>query len=205
MAEDKFEKSEVDEDTLLAVLADAQDALTERDIPFVLIGGIPSAVYGRPRATRDLDVLVKLEDKDEALQALADDGFDTDKKEPEWLYKAAKKDVLCDVIFRAEGDFYLDEEMIERAVVADYKGREVVLVPREDLILMKVVAHAEETSHYWHDALALLLSEEIDWDYLTQRARHGTKRLLSLLIYAQSSDFLVPDDVIQKLYKEVYQ
>ena len=205
MGEDKFEKTEVDEATLLAVLADAQDALKERDIPFVLIGGIPSAVYGRPRATKDLDLFVRPEDKDDALEALAEDGFDTDKKEPEWLYKAAKKDVLCDVIFRAEGDFYLDDEMIERAVTSDYMGTEVVLVPREDLIIMKVVAHAEETSHYWHDALALLLSGDLDWAYLVDRARHGTKRLLSLLIYAQSSDFLVPDDVITKLDRKVYE
>ena len=204
MAEDKFEKTEVDETTLLSVLSDAQDSLRERDIPFVLIGGIPSAVYGRPRATQDLDLFVRPEDKDAALEALSEDGFDTDKKEPEWLYKAAKKDVLCDVIFRAEGDFYLDDEMIERAVESEYKGERVVLVPREDLIIMKVVAHAEEISHYWHDALALLLSDDIDWDYLVNRARHGTKRLLSLLIYAQSSDLLVPEEVIGRLYKKVY-
>jgi len=205
MGEDKFEKSEVDEATLLAVLADAQDALIERQIPFVLIGGIPSAVYGRPRATQDLDLFVRPEDKDRALEALAEDGFDTDKKEPEWLYKAAKKDVLCDVIFRAQGDFYLDEAMIERAVESTYKGEKVRLVPREDLITMKVVAHAEEIGHYWHDAMALLLSDDIDWDYLVERARHGTKRLLSLLIYAQSSDLLVPEDVIQRLYGKVYR
>ncbi|MBW3594474.1 MAG: nucleotidyltransferase family protein [Actinobacteria bacterium] len=205
MSEDKFEKSEIDEPTLLAVLADAQDALKERDIPFVLIGGIPSAVYGRPRATQDLDLFVRPEDKDRALDALAEDGFETEKKEPEWLYKAAKKDVLCDVIFRAEGDFYLDEAMIERAVDATYKGEDVRLVPREDLIIMKVVAHAEEIAHYWHDAMALLLSDDIDWDYLVDRARHGTKRLLSLLIYAQSSDLLVPDEIIHRLYNEVYR
>ena len=205
MGEDKFEKSEVDEPTLLAVLADAQDALRAREIPFVLIGGIPSAVYGRPRATQDLDLFVRPEDKDRAVEALAEDGFDTDKKEPEWLYKAAKKDVLCDVIFRAEGDFYLDEEMISRAVRATYKDQDVLLVPREDLIIMKVVAHAEEISHYWHDAMALLLSDDIDWNYLVERGRHGTKRLLSLLVYAQSSDLLVPDDVIKRLYDQVYR
>lgn len=205
MAEDKFEKTEVDDATLLAVLGEAQAALDERNIPFVLIGGIPSAVYGRPRATKDLDLFVRPEDKDAALEALSDAGFDTDKKEPEWLYKAAKENVLCDVIFRAEGDFYLDDEMIARAVTAEFKGQEVRLVPREDLIIMKVVAHAEETAHYWHDAMALLLTDDIDWDYLMERARHGTKRLLSLLIYAQSSDMLVPDHVIEKLYAGVYQ
>ena len=205
MDEDDFERSHVDEQTFLAVLEEAQDALRERDVPFVLIGGIPSAVYGRPRGTDDLDLFVRPEDKDAALDALAERGYDTDKKEPDWIYKAMKEHVLCDVIFRAQGDFYLDDEMISRAVGAEFKGKKVTLVPREDLIIMKVVAHEEETAHYWHDAMALLLTDDIDWDYLMERARHGTKRLLSLLIYAQSSDMLVPDHAIEKLYAEVYQ
>ncbi|MDQ3940747.1 MAG: nucleotidyltransferase family protein [Actinomycetota bacterium] len=203
MGED-FEKSEVDEETLLAVLSDAQDALASSDIPYLLIGGIPSAVYGRPRSTEDLDIFIKPEHNDDALAALDAAGFETKKAEPEWLYKAAKKDVLVDVIFRAEGNFYLDGTMIERAVETDYKGRKVLLVPPEDLLVMKAVATEEEIAHYWFDALAILVQTEIDWDYLLERSQHGTKRMLSLLVYAQSSDLLVPEEVIRKLFQLVY-
>jgi predicted nucleotidyltransferase len=204
MSEQSFEKSEVDEPVLLAVLRDAQDALEAASVPFVLIGGIPSAVYGRPRATQDLDVLVKSEDKDSALEALEVAGFETKKADPKWLYKASKKDVLVDVIFRAEGNFYLDDNMIDRAVDATYKGESVKLVAPEDLLIMKAVATEEEIAHYWFDGLAVLVESDIDWDYLVERAAHGAKRVLSLLLYAQSEDLLVPDEPIEKLWKQVF-
>ena len=199
-----FEKSDVEESVLLAVLGDAQDALRSADVPYVLIGGIPSAVFGRPRATNDLDVFVKPEDKDAALAALDGAGFETDETEPEWLYKASKKDVLVDVIFRAEGNFYLDDVMVERAVESEYKGQYVRLVPPEDLLVMKAVSTEEEIAHYWFDGLAVLVQVDIDWDYLIERAQHGTKRILSLLVYAQSSDLLIPDDPIHKLFHLIY-
>ena len=200
-----FEKGEADESTLLDVLGQASKALEADDVPFVLIGGIPSAVYGRPRATHDIDIFVKPEDADRALQALDGAGFETKKEEDEWLYKAMKDKVLIDVIFRAEGNFYLDDEMVERARETDFKGQRVKLVPPEDLLIMKAVSHEEETSHYWHDALALLVKNpDLDWDYVVGRAHHGTKRILSLLVYAQSSDMYVPDEPIKALYEKVY-
>ena len=204
MSEQSFEKTEVEEPVLLAVLRDAQDALDTAGVPFVLIGGIPSAVYGRPRATHDLDVLVKSEDKDAALEALEGAGFETKKADPKWLYKASKKDVLVDVIFRAEGNFYLDDKMIGRAVETTYKGEAVKLVAPEDLLIMKAVATEEEIAHYWFDGLAVLVEADLDWDYLVERAAHGAKRVLSLLLYAQSDDLLVPDEPIEKLWKQVF-
>lgn len=204
MSEQSFEKTEVEEPVLLAVLRDAQDALDTAQVPFVLIGGIPSAVYGRPRATQDLDILVRSEDKDNALEALAEAGFETKKADPKWLYKASKKDVLVDVIFRAEGNFYLDDEMIGRAREETYKGEAVRLVAPEDLLIMKAVATEEEIAHYWFDGLAVLVEADLDWDYLVTRAAHGAKRVLSLLLYAQSDDLLVPDEPITKLWKQVF-
>jgi predicted nucleotidyltransferase len=204
VSEQTFEKTEVDEPILLAVLRDAQDALEVADVPFVLIGGIPSAVYGRPRATHDLDILVKTEDKDRALTALEEAGFETKKADPKWLYKASKKDVLVDVIFRAEGNFYLDDKMISRAVESTFKGEPVRLVAPEDLLIMKSVATEEEIAHYWFDGLAVLVESDLDWDYLVERAAHGAKRVLSLLLYAQSDDLLVPDEPINKLWKQVF-
>lgn len=204
MRDTAFEKKDVDESVLLAILRDAQDALEDAGVAFALIGGIPAAVYGRPRSTEDLDILVKPEDKEDALRALDEAGFETEKTEPEWLFKAMKKDVLVDVIFRAEGNFYLDDLMASRAVETDYKGQRVKLVPPEDLLIMKAVSTEEEIAHYWFDALAVLVHTDIDWDYLIERSQHGAKRMLSLLIYTQSCDVLVPDEPIRKLFHLIY-
>ncbi len=148
--------------------------------------------------------MVKNEDAAGALAALKDAGFDTKEPDENWLHKAAKDGVLVDVITRSEGDLFVDDEMLERVVRTDYKGHPVKLVSAEDLLVMKAVAHEEDTAHYWHDAMTLIVGAELDWSYVVRRARHGTKRMLSLLVYAQSTDLHVPDEAIRQLYSAAY-
>jgi hypothetical protein len=47
--------------------------------------------------------------------------------------------------------------------------------------------------------VAIIAKRELDWDYLLDRARRGPRRMLSLLLYAQSVDLAVPDRVIRRL------
>ncbi len=185
-------------------MGETTEALDAAEIPYFFIGGLPLAIYGRPKPIEDLDLMVKNEDADKALAALDDAGFDTKEPSETWLYKAAKDGVLVDVITRSEGDLFVDDEMLQRIVEADYKGQPVKLVSAEDLLVMKAVAHEEDTAHYWHDAMTLIVGAELDWKYVVRRSRHGAKRVLSLLIYAQSSDLYVPDEAIQELYGAIY-
>lgn len=66
---------------------------------------------------------------------------------------------------------------------------------------MKAVAADEDTPRYWYDALGIIAhGDDLDWDYLVRRARqHGVRRILSLLIYAQSNDLVVPSAPIAEL------
>lgn len=201
----KWQKGNVEEGALLEVLDETTAVLEGAGISYLFIGGLPLAVYGRPTPLADLDLMVKHEDVEKVLRALEDAGFETKDAELNWLNKAVKNGVLVDVITRSEGDLFIDDEMLERTVQTDYKGRRVRLVSAEDLLVMKAIAHAEDTSHYWHDALTLIVGRELDWGYVARRARHGTKRVLSLLIYAQSSDLYVPDEAIQDLYTAIYK
>lgn len=205
MSEDQWEKGDVEQSTVLEVLGDVRDALEKVSVPYVFIGGLALAIYGRPKPIADLDLMVKHEDAEKAVKGLEDAGFETKEPSENWLHKAAKEGVLVDVITRSEGDLYVDDEMIERSVTKDYKGQQVRLVSAEDLLVMKAVAHEEDTAHYWHDAMTLIVGADLDWKYVVRRARHGTKRVLSLLIYAQSSDLFVPDDAIEDLYRSIYQ
>ena len=62
LPETAIEVTEADDgDLFLRVLDEALDALHTADIPFLLIGGIGSAVYGRDQGTRDIDVFVRPE------------------------------------------------------------------------------------------------------------------------------------------------
>lgn len=205
MGVDKWRKGDIEEQELLRILGETTEALEGTGVAYMFIGGLPLAVYGRPTPVADLDVMVKHEDVEKTLRSLEEAGFDTKVTDMNWLHKAAKDGVLVDVITRSEGDLFIDEEMLERAVQTEYKGCQVKLVSPEDLLVMKAIAHEEDTPHYWHDALTLIVGRDLDWGYVARRARHGAKRILSLLVYAQSTDLYVPDEAIQDLYTAIYK
>jgi predicted nucleotidyltransferase len=182
-------------------LDEAIAAMRGANVRFLIIGGIASAVMGRDRGTRDVDLFVRPEDARRALEALDVAGFDTKVAFPHWLYKGFKRDVLVDVIFRSSKDVLLDDEMLRRAQQREFRGRMLPIAPPEDLLIMKAVAADEDTPRYWYDALGIIAhADGLDWDYLVRRARqHGVRRILSLLIYAQSNDLVVPIAPIAEL------
>src|SRR5438874_9285343 len=111
----RLEVTDPTERTFRSVLRDALGAIEQAQIPYALIGGVGSASLGRPRWTHDIDVLVAPVDADRTLDALAAGGFSTERTNEHWIFKAAKRDVVVDVIFRTVGDIYLDETMLDRS------------------------------------------------------------------------------------------
>jgi predicted nucleotidyltransferase len=193
-----------DWDVLLGVLDETMQTLRDAGIPFLLIGGIGSAVFGRDRGTRDIDLFVRPENAKRVLELLGERGYATKVEFEHWLYKALKHDVLVDVIFRSSRDILLDEEMLRRARTMRFRGREVPVAPPEDLMVMKAIAASEDTPRYWYDAIAIIAAAELDWDYVLARARqHGARRILSLLLFADSVDLVVPRGPIETLYDAV--
>ena len=65
---------------------------------------------------------------------------------------------------------------------------------------LEALAFGEQTPSYWHEALGIIARGELDWDYVLYRARHGTRRILSLLLYAQSNDLPVPPRAVRELF-----
>src|SRR5437762_2344753 len=143
-----FEKQNVDEPVFLAVLKEALATLADHDVPFLVIGGVASAVWGRPRYTQDIDVLVRPHDAKRALEVLEAAGFATQETFDNWLYKGVKDGVIVDVLFQSSGGIYLDEEMLERRRHRELHGISLPLAAPEDLIVMKAVAHEEATPRY---------------------------------------------------------
>jgi predicted nucleotidyltransferase len=192
------------EERFLEVLDLATESVREAEVPFVVIGSIASAALGRPRWSSrdaDIDVFVRAEDAERALGALSGAGFAVEQGEPHWVLRAARSGVTVDLIYRAAGDLYLDEDMLSRAEEVDFRGRKVPIVSREDLLVMKALAFGEQTPSYWHEALGIIARGELDWDYVLYRARHGTRRILSLLLYAQSNDLPVPPRAVRELFE----
>src|SRR5438876_10911160 len=199
----KVERARADE-TFVRVLREAVETVDRAGYPFLVLGGLASSLVGRPRWTHDIDFLVRPDDARDVLEALCGAGFTTEETDPVSIYKAFKDDVMVDVSFMVMGGIYLDADMLSHSIDRSYEGLHLRIPSPEDQIVIKGIVHQEETSRHWFDALAIIGRSELDWEYLLHRARVGARRMLALLVYAQSSDILVPQWVIRRLYEEVY-
>jgi hypothetical protein len=186
-----------------SLLGQVAGAFDGAGIPYLLIGGMASMEFGRPRRTRDVDVLVRPEHAHRALEALARGGFRTEETDARWLFKAWRQEVLIDVIFNVHG-LHLDRDMLDHGVPRPVSGHVVRLISPEDLLLTKAMVHDEESPRHWFDALSLIAADHLDWAYLERRARRAPRRILSLLIYAHSLDLSVPVHVLRSLYEQIY-
>ncbi len=192
-----------DEGTFLAVLGETAEALEQKGIPHLFMGGVSSAAYGRPRWTHDIDVFVRPDDARRALEILEGAGFETQETDPEWLFKALKERVLVDLIFLSDGQVSLDDAMVERARPVEVAGTTLPVIAPEDLIAIKALVFKERGPRHWYDALALLRRDDLDWDYLHDRAmQYDAGRVLSLLVYARSVDMAIPAAAIGRLFEE---
>ena len=179
------------------------DVLTAAGIDFAILSGVASAGYGRSRWTKDIDVFCRPEDADGVLDALEAAGFGVERTNPAWIYKAFRDGVQVDVIFKVKGGLYFDERMAARVRTVSLVGVELPAIAPEDLVVMKALSHDEESPRHWHDALGVLATVDLDWDYLLERARLGPNRVLALLHYALSVDVPVPASAINHLHELV--
>jgi hypothetical protein len=117
-------------------------------VPGVVIGGLAASILGRPRLTRDVDVLVLL---DEGLWAEFLAGglrYDFSPRHDNTLAFAQETRVLLmrhresgidvDIVF---GSLPFEKEAVARAIWVELGDVEVPLPLPEDLIIMKAVAH----------------------------------------------------------------
>ena len=173
------------------------------DVSYGIIGGVASAAYGRPRWTKDIDVFCRAEDADRVLDSFAARGFDIERTNPMWIYKAFRDDVQIDIIFKVRWEVYFDNEMAQRIRPIELDGVEIPVLAPEDIVVMKAMAVDEESPWHWYDALGILAAVDLDWEYLLMRARKSPNRVLSLLHYAASNDVSVSQAALRRLHESV--
>ena len=188
-----------------AAFADVLRAVAEAlsDVPYGVVGGVASAAYGRPRWTKDIDVFCRADDAELVLDLLGRAGFEVERTNPTWIYKAWRQGVLVDVIFKVKSEIYVDQAMIERIRRIDVEGVDVPVLAPEDIIVAKAMAGDEESPWHWYDALGIIAVNELDWDYLLERARKGPNRVISLLHYAISIDIPVSIGALKRLHESI--
>jgi len=184
-----------------APLPDLMGWWQSQNTPGILIGGLAVALLGRPRLTRDVDVMVLLpQDRWESFfKSSSDFGFTP--REPDSLAFAREARVLLlrhepsgidvDVAF---GFLPFEEEAVARATPTKVAGVSVPLPTPEDLIIMKAVAHRDRDAldidgllaahpkldlrrvRRWVKAFAEALELPAIWDDLKKQLARRPKR-----------------------------
>lgn len=156
-------------DSLLETLKRAAAALEAERVPYLLGGGLGCWVRGGPPSSNDIDLMVKREDAERALAALAKAGMRPERPPEQWLYKAWDGEVLIDLIFEPAG-IRVTDQLIERGDELNAAGKQVPVMALDDILVTKLLA-LDEHNVDCADLLLIgrALREQIDWPVLRQR------------------------------------
>ena len=155
--------------SLLETLKKAAAALRGSEARFLLGGGLAAWARGGPESNHDLDLMVRPQDAQEVIEALAEAGFRIENPPEEWLYKAWDGDVLLDVIFEPSGG-PVDDAMFERAEELDVSAVTMQVMALEDVMVTKLLSMREHEVDYESVLeIARALREQIDWDEVWRR------------------------------------
>jgi hypothetical protein len=129
------------------------DALEAKGIDYALCGGIAVAIHGYARFTKDIDLLIREEDRDRVRQAVADRGFVVEGgRLPFGAGGPFAREV--DRVSKVQGQevFTLDllllppflEDVWKNREVFEWKGRRMQVVSAEGLAKMKRIAGRDQ-------------------------------------------------------------
>jgi hypothetical protein len=147
--------------------------LRDADVPFLLAGSLACWARGGPRSENDLDFVVRPDDAERALQALADAGMRPERPPEEWLLKAWDGEVLVDLIFGPSG-LELSDEVFERGEDIAVLAVTTPVMALEDVLTTKLLSLDEHSLDYGDlVGIARSLREQIDFEALCDRTEHS--------------------------------
>ncbi len=134
---------------LIEELVGLSEAFDAASIDYAVCGGIALAIHGHPRFTKDIDVLIRVEDLERALSAAGSRGFileggrltfqtGTPAERSMFRVSKARGAHLLTLDLLLAGREY-DSVWSSRRTV-EFQGRRVGVVSREGLIAMKRAA-----------------------------------------------------------------
>lgn len=155
---------------LVEALRVAVPALHRAGVPFLLGGSMAVWAHGGPEPTNDLDLMLREQDAERALAALATAGMRTEEHPPEeWLVKAWHGDVLVDLIFGPRG-LPIDDDALARGRELSVCALRVPVMPLEDVLTTKLLSLGEhQLDLAWLLQIARAVREQVDWEVVRRR------------------------------------
>jgi predicted nucleotidyltransferase len=151
----------------------AAAALRDAGIEFMVGGALASWVRGGPEASKDLDFMIRREDADRALEALANAGMKSERPPEGWLLKAWDGDILIDLIFHPI-ETPVTDELLARADELNVFAMRVRVMAAEDVLATKLLALNEHSLDFEQLLqIARALREQVDWSQVRARTEHS--------------------------------
>jgi hypothetical protein len=159
------EQADVILDALKVVAAQLRDA----GIPFALGGGMAAWARGGPPTEHDVDLVIRRQDVDRALDLLEAAGLPTARPPEGWLVKTWVDGVLIDLIHCPLG-LEVDDVLFERCEVMSVAAVDMPVMSADDILVTKLLALTEHELNLSAPlTYARALREQIDWPRLTER------------------------------------
>lgn len=167
--------------------------LNSSKIPYLLTGGMAIYVWGRPRFTADIDMVIELkrEKVKQFIQTLIKEGYIDEgavnealKYEREFNFIDPTAGIKVDFWILKNDDF--DKSRLERRVAKKVLNQKVYFTSAEDLILVKLLWFKESKStRHLEDIHSIMeiLKDQLDFVYLRQWAKkHNNLDLLEEMV-----------------------
>ena len=186
------------------LLITISDILWDLKIPYAITGGFAVTIWGKPRYTADIDVIVEMADKNvkplaKKLLAIDKDVYASEDMMREALmyhgeFNFIHSDTGLKVDFFVQDDSSYNKLKMKRAVVRSIFNHQIPFVSPEDLILSKLMWSKEsESQKQAGDVKSVLRNPNIKLD------------LLYLKNWAKRQDTIKElEDLIEKVKLEKY-
>lgn len=158
--------------------------LDQLQIPYAVTGGIAVVVWGRPRFTADIDVVVALPEQRIAalVQALRDkvNGGSIDESAVRMALQQGGEFNFIDPTSGVKVDFWIpkdsayEQARLQRRITREILGQPVCFVSPEDLIISKLRWYQQSGSDRQLDDIQSVLAisgDQLDFQYLEAWAR----------------------------------
>jgi Uncharacterised nucleotidyltransferase len=147
----------------------ASAALRDEGVDHMLGGGLAIWARGGPPSDHDVDLLLREEDAERALDVLAAVGFRPEKPPEHWLYKAWDDGNLVDLVFHPAGGPITDAHFA-RATELEVSAHVMLVSSIDDVLVAKLLAINEQDPDYRVVLeIARALREQVNWQSVARR------------------------------------
>lgn len=155
--------------------------LDKLKIPYFVTGGVAIVIWGRPRYTADIDILIELkkEKVKKFVAELTKEGYVDEDVVRESLkhkleFNFIDNETGMKVDFWILGNSAFDRSRLKRAKLREIFGQQVIFSSPEDLILKKLLWFKESNSNrHLEDiqSVIAIIKDQLDFDYLKKWAK----------------------------------